>query len=121
MTSEQDPPQTLADYLWHWERTSPDRPFVSDGTADYTYAEAAKVTRALAAQFSDRGMAPGDRVAVLAENSAAWIIAFIAAIGSGVVAVPVATRLTTAELDVILDHAAVGAIAVDDALLMMVG
>jgi acyl-CoA synthetase (AMP-forming)/AMP-acid ligase II len=120
VTLEQDPPQTLAGYLWHFERASPDRPFVSDGTADYTYAETARLTRALATQFSDRGMAPGDRVAVLAENSAAWIIAFIAAIGSGMVAVPVATRLTTAELDVILDHAAVGAIAVDDALSTMV-
>ena len=45
MTVEQDPPQTLAGYLWHFERASPDRPLVSDGTADYTYAETARLTR----------------------------------------------------------------------------
>ncbi|HEY4611010.1 MAG TPA: class I adenylate-forming enzyme family protein, partial [Ilumatobacteraceae bacterium] len=118
VTNHGEPPQTLADYLWHWERTSPDRLLTSDAAgARYTYAEAGALTRALAAEFAGRGLTPGDRVAVLAENSSVWIITFLAAIGSGLVAVPLATRLTTTELDAILDDARPAVIAVDDAML----
>jgi len=112
---------TLADYLWHWERTSPNRLFVSDAATGFTFAEAAARTRALAAEFTRRGLTAGDRVAILGENSSGWIISFLAAIASGMVAVPIATRLTTPELDVILDHAGAEVIVVDDALLPMVG
>ncbi|MBK5332442.1 MAG: acyl--CoA ligase [Ilumatobacteraceae bacterium] len=115
-------PRSLADYLWHWESTSPDRPFASDGTgAGYTYAETAAAVRALSAEFARRGASAGDRVAVLAENSSAWIIAFLAGLASGLVGVPLATRLTTDELDVLLDNADPGVIAVDAALLPVVG
>ena len=122
MTQLNDSPRSLADYLWHWESTSPNRPFASDATgAKYTYAEAAAAVRALSAEFARRGLGAGDRVGVLAENSSAWILAFLAGVASGLVAVPLATRLTTNELDVLLDHADPGAIAVDAALLPVVG
>ena len=122
MTPLNESPRSLAEYLWHWESTSPDRPFASDATgASYTYAETAAAVRVMSAEFARRGLAAGDRVAVLAENSSAWIIAFLAGVASGLVAVPLATRLTTDELDVLLDDADPGAIAVDAALLPVVG
>jgi acyl-CoA synthetase (AMP-forming)/AMP-acid ligase II len=114
-------PQSLADYLWHWEQTSPDRLFTSDGSgARFTYLETAERVRALCAEFARRGAVRGQHVAVLAENSSAWVIAFLAAIASGLVAVPLATRLSTDELDAVLDDADPTLIAVDAGLLAKV-
>ncbi|HEY0520132.1 MAG TPA: class I adenylate-forming enzyme family protein [Ilumatobacteraceae bacterium] len=111
----QSSPQSLADYLWHWERTSPNATFVVDDEGvHHTYVDVASATRNLAAEFARRGLVLGDRVAVIAENSPRWITAFLAAIAGGFVAVPLGTRLTIEELDVQLDHADPGVIAVDD-------
>jgi long-chain acyl-CoA synthetase len=122
VTPPNDSPHSLADYLWHWESTSPDRPFASDGTgAGYTYAETAAAVRALSAEFARSGLSSGDRAAVLAENSSAWIVAFLAGVASGLIVVPLATRLTTDELDVLLDDAEPAVIAVDAGLLPVVG
>ena len=115
-------PQSLADYLWHWDATSPNSLFISDDSGvRRTYAETAATVRALSAELRRRGLVTGDRVAVLAENGAAWIMAFLAAIASGMVAVPLATRVTTEELDALLEHGDPRAIAVDGALFPLVG
>lgn len=115
-------PQSLVDYLWRWERTSPDRQFTSDSSGvRLTYLETAERVRALSAEFDRRGSAKGQRVGVVAENSSAWIIAFLAAMASGLVAVPLPTRLSTDELDLLLDDADPALIAVDTALVPAVG
>lgn len=121
MTESAESPQSLADYLWHWDATSPNSLFISDDSGTrFTYAETAIRVRALSAELRRRGLVTGDRIAVLAENGAAWIIAFLAAIASGMVAMPLATRVTTEELDALLAHGDPGAIAVDSALLPLV-
>jgi acyl-CoA synthetase (AMP-forming)/AMP-acid ligase II len=108
---------SLNEYLRHWEAASPDKTFVADDTATrLTYAQAAERVRAFAAELDRRGLGGGDRVALLAENSADWIIAFLATMAAGMVTVPLATRVTTDALDALLDHADPQAIAVDDAL-----
>ena len=45
-----------------------------------------------------RGIRAGDRAAVLAENSSAWIIAFLAGLASGLIVVPLAIRWLLARL-----------------------
>jgi long-chain acyl-CoA synthetase len=115
-------PQSLTEYLWHWEATSPDRSFASDDAgASYTYAEAAAKVRALSAMLLRRGLGAGDRVAVVAENSSEWIVAFLAATVGGLIAVPLATRLTADELDTQLGDADPGVIMMDAALLPTLG
>ena len=51
---------------------------------------------------------PGDRVAIWMPNGMAWVAAFLAAIDLGALAVPVNTRLTTAEVEIILEDARPG-------------
>lgn len=115
-------PQSLTDYLWHWDATSPNRAFMSDDRgSSSTYGEAAAHVRTFAAQLRRRGLASGQHVAVLAENSTVWIIAFLGAIAGGLVAVPLATRVTTDEIDVLLAHCDPAVVAVDDALFALVG
>ena len=76
--------------------------------------------RERSAEFARRGLVAGDRVVVIAENSVGWVEVFLAAIASGMVAVPLATRLTTAELDLLLEDSDPGVIVVDPAHLPLV-
>lgn len=118
MTESIGSPHSLIDYLWHWEATSPDRAFASDDAGSrYTYAEAAQRVRTLSVELTRRGVGAGDRVAVLAENSTGWIVSFLAAMVGGSMAVPLATRLSTDELDNQLRDAGPVVIIVDGALL----
>ena len=60
------------------------------------YAEAAALAWAL---VHDYGVARGDRVAILSRNNPQWMIAFMAILSVGAVAVPMNAWWTTEELD----------------------
>jgi long-chain acyl-CoA synthetase len=53
-----------------------------------TYAEIAKLAARFAALLEQRGIGPGDRVVLWAENSAEWVAAFYGMMLRGVLAVP---------------------------------
>ena len=66
----------------------------------YTFAESYQIAAALArALIDDYGVAPGDRVAILSRNNPQWMMAFIAVLSIGAVAVPMNAWWTTEELD----------------------
>ncbi|GAA1925359.1 AMP-binding protein [Nocardioides marmoribigeumensis] len=81
-----------------------DRPAVVDGDLRLTYGQwADRLARTVAALRAHR-VQRGDRVAVLAPNSAGMLDAHFAVPGAGAVLVPLNTRLTAAELSWIIDH-----------------
>ncbi|MCU1375428.1 MAG: AMP-dependent synthetase and ligase [Actinomycetia bacterium] len=86
------PPSTIPAALDDAAARFPDHEAVVDGTVRLTFAElrdrAVTVARALMA--SD--VAPGDRVALWAPNSAAWIVASFGIYAAGAVLVPLNTR-----------------------------
>ena len=53
-----------------------------------TYGDIARMARRFAAMLAERGIDPGDRVVIWAENSAEWIAAFHGCILRGVLVVP---------------------------------
>jgi acyl-CoA synthetase (AMP-forming)/AMP-acid ligase II len=66
----------------------------------YTFGEAYAISAALASALVERcGVAPGDRVAILSRNNPQWMMAFIAVVSIGAVAVPMNAWWTTEELD----------------------
>jgi long-chain acyl-CoA synthetase len=108
-------PRSLPQYLDHWAAVSPERRFLSDDSGiALTFAETAGAVDALTADLTGRGVGSNDRVAILADNGAAWVIAFLATMATGAVAVPLATRTTTAELEALLDHAEPALMLTDD-------
>ena len=99
----------LVDLLHHDARHFGSKPAVRiDGKA-ITYREleqrAAEATRVLGKHIK-----AGDRVAIWLQNSFAWVASFLALNSLGAVAVPVNTRLTPAELSVIIGDAQVRAL-----------
>jgi long-chain acyl-CoA synthetase len=53
----------------------------------------------------ERGIAPGDRVAILADNDAAWIAAYVGTLRIGAVAVPLDTAYKAAQVAIVVSNA----------------
>ena len=66
--------------------------------------EAAAQVRRLANFLTDRGIAPGDRVVIAAENSPEWAIADLAIMSVGAIVVPTYTTNTVADHSYIMEH-----------------
>src|SRR4029453_11997563 len=74
-----------------------ERPAVVDGDTRLSYAELHDTARDFGAALVASGIAPGDRVAIWAPNSAEWIIAVLGLFQAGAVLVPVNTRFKGTE------------------------
>lgn len=78
-------------------RDADDRPaLLTDGTV-VTRAELAARVGHLAAWLADRGVGPGDRVALVAGNDTAFVEAYLAVLHTGAVAVPLEPAAPPAE------------------------
>lgn len=101
--------QTVCNLLRHAAATVPDRLALVDGTGEYatrrrwTYGEllhdAERVARALLTRFS-----PRDRIALLAANSAEWVLLEYGIALAGLVLVPINPAYGESEVRVIIDE-----------------
>ena len=69
-----------------------------------TYRELEDLSFRVAAFFRRRAFCPGDRVAIVAENSAEWLAAYLGCLLVGGVAVPLRASLPTENLAFMIDH-----------------
>jgi acyl-CoA synthetase (AMP-forming)/AMP-acid ligase II len=91
-------PRTLS-ALYHGAVGYRERPLTREEGRELTYAEAWRQAAALAWTLKARfGVRPGDRVALVAGNSAEWIVAFIAITSVRAIAVLVNSRGAAEEL-----------------------
>ena len=95
--------------LYHWERTAPERvvltqPMGGGVVRDFTWRELMDQTRRMAAHLKERGIAPGDRVAILSKNTAWWLMADFAIWMAGGVSVPLYPTLAAPTIAQILGH-----------------
>ena len=78
-----------------------------DGEARcFSYRTLDRANVALAAELTGRGLRRGARVALLGANSAEYLVAYLAIMRAGLVAVPVNTQLPDATMAFILEDAA---------------
>jgi len=92
----------------------PDQPAPSWG--ELTWRAVAERARAQAAGLDALGIAPGDRVAVVSQNSSRLFTSFWGVCGSGRVLVPINFRLVAAEVDYIVQHSGARVLLVDPEL-----
>ena len=88
--------------LLNWAARTPDRIFlyqpVQEELRTYTWQQSENVTRRMASALLGLGLQPGDKVAILAKNSAEWILADLAIAMAGMISVPI---YPTASVDTI--------------------
>jgi 4-hydroxybenzoate-CoA ligase len=77
--------------------------------AEISYAELYSSVRRFAGGLRRLGVAPGDRVAIVARDCPEFVVAFLGIAAAGSVAVPVSTMATASDLEYVLGHSGVTA------------
>jgi long-chain acyl-CoA synthetase len=113
MTAE---PRNLADLVRRAAAAKPDKTALIDADRRVSWLELDGLVDALAANLRGRGLARGDRVGLLLPNSLEFAVGYFAALRAGLVALPLNTAYTGAELGYQLDDAGVRVVLTDDAL-----
>ena len=82
------PPVNLVSTLLRHAELRPDAPAIVDGDLTLSFCELEALAAQTAGSFERLGVAPGDRVAIAAANDASFVGAYLGALWSGAVAVP---------------------------------
>src|SRR5574342_1028408 len=106
---------TLPEFLFHWAERTPAAVFVAepDRGRTYTYLQVAGAVARLRAKLRRLAVGRGDRVAILADNGCAWVVAYLGSIAQGAIAVPLNTRHPAGDLGRVLDDVGPAAIVGD--------
>ena len=88
----------LTHYLKHWAQSVPDKPAVRFYGHDLSYAELDDLSSRFATLLLDKGVQPGDRVAVYLPNCPQLHIVFYGILRAGAVHCPVSPMATPMEL-----------------------
>jgi long-chain acyl-CoA synthetase len=97
-------PDRIGDVIGHAASLFPDHPALIDGGETWSFRELSAAADAARGWLQDRGVRPGDRVMVLAENCRASIALFFAIAKEGAWPVMVNPRLSAREVDAIRAH-----------------
>jgi fatty-acyl-CoA synthase len=108
--------QTLADLLRRTAARLPGKTAIICGATRWTWREFDDTVSRLAAGLDHSGVTAGDRVAVLARNSHAFVALRFALARIGAVLVPVNFMLNATEVAYIIRHAGARLLAVDSGL-----
>jgi fatty-acyl-CoA synthase len=108
--------QTLGDLLHRSAARHPDKPAITCGQTRWSYHAFDAVCDRVAAGLAARGMARGDRIAILARNSHAFAALRFAVARLGAVLVPVNFMLKADEAAYILRHAGARMLCTDSGL-----
>ncbi len=103
----------LEDYLTRNARNMPHRTALVDARRRVDYLELLGECRALAGALRRRGVAPGDRVAVISPNRVELIVTAFACFMGGFVFQPINFRLSAGEVTNVLDGARPTVLVVD--------
>jgi acyl-CoA synthetase (AMP-forming)/AMP-acid ligase II len=102
----------LADLVRNAAQRDPAAVAIEHDTGRLTYAQFWERSRRLANALLGRGVKPGDRVALFAQNSPQFLESYIGLQLAGLVAVPANYRLTPPELSYLLDNSGTTALLV---------
>ena len=120
-------PLTVADHIERAALIYPERVAVVDepdatgvpqqsSLGTLTYGRMAELARAQAAALDERGIATGERVAIVSQNSARLLVSFFGVSGFGRVLVPVNFRLSHDEIAYIVEHSGASMLLYDPEL-----
>jgi fatty-acyl-CoA synthase len=108
---------TLGDLLRRSAARTPDRTALRYRDRSYTYAELDATVDRTANALTARGVAQGDRVALLSHNDDGYVVLTFALARLGAIAVPVNFMLQAGEVAYILEHSGAVGVVAESALL----
>ncbi|MEW2294106.1 AMP-binding protein [Streptomyces sp. NPDC006743] len=109
-----DPADSLVHALRRAAAEAPDRTFLAYFDARLTYRETDALSDSVAGHLAARGLRPGDRVAVVLQNSPHFVLAVLGAWKAGATVVPVNPMYKSAELAHVLADGEVTALVCSD-------
>lgn len=86
-----------------------------DRVEEYTYGDVQTTSRSIAASLVASGVAPGDRVGILMDNSPHWVFALLGVLRAGAIGVPLSTLLPPGSIRRLADHAECRLVFTDEA------
>ena len=95
---------------------TPDKPAIIDGGTAFTYAQLDETVNRICHALTDRGLAHGDRCAILSRNCWEFAALSFATARLGVVLVPINFMLNAEEIAYILEHSGATTFVVEDQL-----
>src|SRR5229473_2650689 len=100
---------TLVTLIDRWADADPSHPYISDGIGELTYGEFRAQAWNLAAALAERGVKPGDRVAVQLPNWNEFFLIYAACARLGAVMIPIVVVYRAGEVGFIVENS--GAVA----------
>ena len=107
--------QSIGDLLRRTAARRPDTTAVVFGDLRQTYAELDATVNRMANALTARGVAQGDRIALLSHNHHAYVVAWFALARLGAISVPINFMLNATEVAYVLDHAGATGVIAEDA------
>ncbi|GIC78400.1 AMP-binding protein [Moritella sp. F3] len=99
---------TPLDALLHWEKHRANEVYLRqpiNGTFhDFTWSQVADQTKRIAQALQSMGLTPGDKIAILAKNSAEWFINDLAIMYAGFISVPIYSTANAKTINYVLEH-----------------
>ncbi|QKR98382.1 long-chain fatty acid--CoA ligase [Sphingomonas sp. CL5.1] len=95
----------LPDLFRYWANFRPDDEAVVCEETRYTWRALIAAAEGVAAELQERGVQPGDRVAILLPNCAEWAVAYVGLSLAGAALVPLNPRFGSFELEAIAENA----------------
>jgi long-chain acyl-CoA synthetase len=107
-TSASSKSNGVLDYFLTWEKSSPDAIFLRQPVGkvwrEYSWKDVGIKARRIAASLNKLGISKGDRVAILSQNCAEWIICDIGMMMGGYISVPLYANVNATTMCDILEH-----------------
>ena len=107
---------SVGDLLSRTAARFPDRPAIVWRDVRETYAEFNSIVNRTANSLTQRGVARGDRLAILSHNCREFLVVYFALAKLGVISVPLNFMLKSEEVAFILNHSESTGIIVEDSL-----
>jgi fatty-acyl-CoA synthase len=107
---------SVASALEHWARVVPDQVAVDFEDDEITYRELNRWADGIAHLLRERGVRPGDRVAIAGGSSTEWVALDLGIHRADAIVAPFNIRMTARELQVLAEESEPAIIAHDDAL-----
>ena len=108
---------TVLEFLKDQARRNPDKPAIfsraeSGQWSSVSWGEVWARVIALSAEFKARGLAPGDRLAIIAANGLEWELTHFAALAAGAIVIGLDAHDTSERLSKVLKNAAVNVLVI---------